>query len=183
MIEGLVYKENFISEERAENLVQYIDSQTWSTELSRRVQHYGYKYDYTKRLIDEDSYIGPLPTEFLEIGEYMVSKKLLTDLPDQVIVNEYVPGQGIAMHVDCVPCFSSEIASISLLSSIIMDFKKVKGVEKETLLINPRSLLIFANEARYDWAHGIAKRSTDVLNGEILKRNRRISLTFRKTIY
>lgn len=34
--------------------------------------------------------------------------------PDQVIVNEYQPGQQIAPHIDCVPCFGSVVASLTL---------------------------------------------------------------------
>lgn len=35
-------------------------------------------------------------------------------IPDQVIINEYQPGQSIAPHIDSVPCFGETIASLSL---------------------------------------------------------------------
>jgi alkylated DNA repair dioxygenase AlkB len=44
--------------------------------------------------------------------------------------------------------------------------------------LESRSLLILTCDARYKWKHGIALRKSD--NG--VKRQRRISLTFRKVI-
>lgn len=40
MIKGLRYIENFISNELEKELIHSIDNAIWSTELSRRVQHY-----------------------------------------------------------------------------------------------------------------------------------------------
>ena len=39
--------------------------------------------------------------------------------PDQVTVNEYLPGQGIAPHVDTHSAFEDGIASLSLGSSCV----------------------------------------------------------------
>ena len=52
------------------------------------------------------------------------------------------------------------------------------GNLKEHIYLRPASLLILKGDARYKWKHGIAARKSD--NG--LKRQRRISLTFRKII-
>ena len=45
-IPGLTIIEDFISEEEEKNLLKYINKQAWLNSLSRRVQHYGYEYDY-----------------------------------------------------------------------------------------------------------------------------------------
>ena len=42
------------------------------------------------------------------------------------------------------------------------------------------TLTIFSGESRYAWSHMIAARKADKINGNILWRQRRISLTFRK---
>ena len=42
-------------------------------------------------------------------------------------VNEYLPGQGIAQHVDCVPCFGGTVASLSLLSPCTMRLEPAGG--------------------------------------------------------
>ncbi|WP_231289239.1 hypothetical protein [Rickettsia bellii] len=36
-------------------------------------------------------------------------QNIFHEIPDQVIINEYMPGQGIAPHTDCIPCFSDTI--------------------------------------------------------------------------
>lgn len=43
-----------------------------------------------------------------------------------------------------------------------------------------RSLLVMAGAARYEWTHGIPCRKTDVVNGKLVRRGTRLSLTFRK---
>ena len=50
------------------------------------------------------------------------------------------------------------------------------------LLLPARSLLILSGDARYGWAHGIHARRTDVLDGTLLRRKTRASLTFRKVL-
>lgn len=96
--------------------------------------------------------------------------KIFKIMPDQVIINEYLPGQGISPHIDCIPCFGEVICSLSLFSSYVMDFIKDKKI---SMLLEPKSLLILSGSSRYDWKHGIAARKTDIYN------NSRISITFR----
>jgi len=63
-----------------------------------------------------------------------------------------------------------------------MDFVNKTTNEKHSLLLETRSLLIMSGKARYEWQHGIAQRKTDKYNGEIIKRERRLSITFRNVI-
>lgn len=43
---------------------------------------------------------------------------------DQLIINEYTPGQGINPHIDNPTLFSSPIVSLSLGSDCVMEFDK-----------------------------------------------------------
>ncbi|WP_236770608.1 hypothetical protein [Agrobacterium tumefaciens] len=43
-----------------------LDAGEWNTELKRRVQHFGYRYDYKARAITADAYLSKLPA-WLEI--------------------------------------------------------------------------------------------------------------------
>jgi len=97
---------------------------------------------------------------------------------DHMLVNEYEPGQGISSHRDYMT-FGSPVVSLSLLSPCVMDFRHTASDRVEHLLLPRRSLLILANEARYEWEHAIAARKTDAWNGVPLKRGRRLSVTFR----
>ncbi len=180
MIEGLSYIEDFISNDDQDDLVKLIDKQPWDLSIKRRTQHYGYRYDYTKKKIDNSLFVGEIPS-FLKYYCGLLEEKFSCS-PDQIIVNEYYPGQGISRHIDCPPCFGETIASISLLSSCMMEFEQWGNVDKKYLYLQPKSLLILSSDARYKWMHSIPARENDVLNGEILPRERRISLTFRKVI-
>ena len=179
---GLQYAPDFIDQEAHDQLLRDVDAQPWLTDLKRRVQHYGYKYDYTARRINHSMRIGPLPDWALRIAEQFVERKLMPELPDQLIINEYQPGQGIAPHVDCVPCFTDTIASLSLGSACVMNFSNKQTEQVIPLLLEPRSLVILKNEARYAWTHGIPARKSDDFQGRVIQRRRRVSLTFRKVI-
>ena len=179
-IAGLNYIFDWIAPDIEANLISIIDQQPWMSDLKRRVQHYGYRYDYKARNITRDLYLGELPDWLQPLAQKLVEKGLFQASPDQVIINEYLPGQGISSHIDCIPCFGGTIASLSLCSPCVMDF--CKGTEKHSRMLERRSLLVLSDSARYQWQHGIAGRKTDKHDGEIISRTRRLSLTFRNVI-
>ncbi|MFP3637118.1 hypothetical protein SB677_20390, partial [Bacillus sp. SIMBA_033] len=49
---GLLAIPDFISGEQELALLAEVDRGTWLTDLSRRVQHYGWKYDYKARMVE-----------------------------------------------------------------------------------------------------------------------------------
>lgn len=175
-ISGLTYISSYISSEYEEKLLKLIDTQEWNLDLKRRTQHYGYKYDYTARSLDASYYLGAMPYWIDDLCSQLHGDRTFIEKPDQVIINEYMPGQGIAPHIDCVPCFTGTICSLSLASGCVMDL--TNGDIKKSIPLEPNSLLVLQGEARYKWKHGIAPRKID--NG--VRRGRRISLTFRKVI-
>ncbi|WP_373069921.1 alpha-ketoglutarate-dependent dioxygenase AlkB [Gemmatimonas sp.] len=178
-VPGLDLRTRFIGEDLEVVLVGAIDSHPWMTSMSRRVQHYGWRYDYRSRRVPADAYLGPLPN-FLD----PVLRRLQSELgfkPDQAIVNEYEPGQGIAPHVDCLPCFGPRLAMLSLCSDVQMDFSGPGNVDSSHPLLFPkRSLVVLDREARSEWMHSIAKRKSDPRFN--LTRARRISITFRTVV-
>jgi alkylated DNA repair dioxygenase AlkB len=97
---------------------------------------------------------------------------------DHMLVNEYLPGQGIALHRDYSP-FDRTVVSLTLLSPCVMDFRRTSDGRAESLLLEPRSLLVLSDEARYQWQHGIARRKSDRWHGIRIPRGRRLSVTFR----
>jgi alkylated DNA repair dioxygenase AlkB len=180
MIPGFKYIPNWIDKPEWSDLIQIIDLLgTWSSELKRRTQHYGYKYDYTKKQIDETMFIGKIPWWLKKYTLSLVHEGLFEKEPDQVIINEYNPGQGISRHIDCVPCFGNVIASLSLGSTCAMEFEHIKSSKKGSTILEPGSLLILSGEARYDWMHSIPARLEDKSGEDTLIRSRRVSLTFR----
>jgi len=181
-IKGLSYISDFITEKEEQALKEAIDHQPWLNDLKRRVQHYGYQYDYKARRVHSDSYLGALPNWLSIYQNRLVEQGIFSNKPDQAIVNEYMPGQGIAAHVDCVPCFDGTIASLTLESGATMQFKNITSGEKQEIYLEPRSLIVLSGPARYEWQHAIPARQNDVWNSVKIPRNRRISVTFRNVI-
>ena len=181
-ISGLTYIPDFITKEEEQSLIENIDNSPWLYDLKRRVQHYGYKYDYKARAVNNDAYLGPLPEWVKPLSQRLFEEGVFPSAPDQMIVNEYEPGQGISAHVDCVPCFDGTIASLSLGSSCTMEFSNIRTQEKKEILLEERSLIVLSDEARYDWTHAIPGRKSDMINGQKIYRLRRASLTFRNVI-
>jgi alkylated DNA repair dioxygenase AlkB len=139
------------------------------------VQHYGLRYDYTSRAVAATEDRTPLPGWATALGARLAFE------PDQVIVNEYRPGQGISAHTDCVPCFGPEVAAISLGSGCPMEFSH-DGARIDVPLA-PRSLVVMTGPSRYTWKHAIAARKSDPApGGERIARGRRVSVTFRTVL-
>ena len=107
----LVYLPLFISLDEQQLLMGAVDAQYWSLELKRRVQHYGYRYDYESRRIESSMFLGPLPGFAANLLPRLLAIDALGQIPDQLIVKEYQPGQGISAHVDCESCFNNRVTS------------------------------------------------------------------------
>ena len=182
-ISGLTYIPDYINSDEHNRLLDLIDQQEWSTKLKRRVQHYGYRYDYKNGSLASSSYLGALPDWAQNIANRLSNDGLTTKVPDQVIINEYEPGQGISTHVDCIPCFGNTIISLSFGSPCVMDFIHSQSKEKISVLLPPRSLIVMQKDARYEWQHGIAARKKDKYEGREFVRTRRVSMTFREVLF
>ena len=188
-IPGLKLVRDFLTEAEEKEILAKIEANDWSNELERRVQHYGWRYDYKSRQVDPSMHIGPLPDWANRVAQRLVDEGYLGILPDQVIVNEYRENQGIAPHIDSESSFADGVAMISLLETWEMVFKKRRGGDKVTRKLECRSATILTGEARYGWTHAILKRKSDpgaVKPGNKrpsrIPRDRRISLTFRKVV-
>ncbi|KAM3935290.1 tRNA (carboxymethyluridine(34)-5-O)-methyltransferase ALKBH8 [Leptodactylus fuscus] len=198
--DGLRVVENIVSPEEELVLLEYIH---WETDNSnqkslkhRRVKHYGYEFRYDNNNVDKDK---PLPGGLPEFCSFLLDRclhqGLIKDMPDQLTINQYEPGQGIPPHIDTHSAFEDEIVSLSLGSEIVMDFRHPDGANVP-VMVPQRSLLVMSGEARYLWTHGITPRKFDVIqvsegqkvgtvsgNAEELtlsKRGTRTSFTFRK---
>lgn len=181
-IPGLDYFPSFLSEERQKLIMECIDSAPWMTDLTRRVQHYGWRYDYSSRFVTEDMKADPLPAALSDVAEKLRQRGWFERTPDQVIVNEYEPGQGIAPHVDR-NCFGPAVATLSLGDDWPMEFTPVGGNDRRAnrveLVLAVGSILVLRGDARSRWTHGIAKRKTDGRGRDSRRRRRRVSVTFR----
>lgn len=194
-MQGLSLFSDYISSKEEIALIELIDSQDWSQELSRRVQHYGFKYNYSTRKVEvcSQGILKDLSHPLLRFNLHAVDlfdgshdsqdfdgENFKDDFlnPTQVIVNEYFPGQGISSHIDS-DVFGEKIAVISLGSGTTIRFTHSTTSEVESFFIPPRSLLIMEGIARTKWKHEIQKRHRDLVDGKFIPRERRVSITYR----
>src|SRR3954454_19558543 len=171
LIPGLRYLPGYVSGSEDANVVRAIDTGAWNTEWQRRRQPYGGSYGKGGSTL-------PIPGWGQLLADRLYADGVTDVRFDQMLVNEYLPGQGIALHRDYEP-FGRTVVSLSLLSPCVMDFRHRSTGRKERLLLEPRSLLVLSDAARYEWEHGIAPRKADVWHGQRVERRRRLSITFR----
>ena len=147
-IPGLSYLRYYISEAEERAFLDLIDAEPWDASWERRRQLYGASYG-------KEETVSALPPWGNDLARRMLSEQI-TDRPfNQMLINEYLPGQGIALHRDYLP-FDRTVVSLSLL--------------------------VLTDKARYEWQHGIARRKNDRWRGMLLPRVRRLSVTFRVRI-
>ena len=184
-VPGLRYVAGWLTTDACESLLSSIDAADWSTELRRRVQHYGHRYDYGRRSVAADPQAAaapPLPVWAREQAVRLVREGIMGQEADQAIINEYRPGQGISPHTDCVPCFGPVVAAISLGSECVMDFTHPDDGTKVGIRLTPGSLCVMTGPARYTWRHSIAARKSDPGTAGRVPRGRRVSVTYRTVV-
>jgi len=177
-VPGLGYVEELITRDEERELLAAIDRMRWKTEWERRRQIYGLSYGSAHA---EQRMLGPLPEWVLPLAERVVREGFLDAPVANVVVNEYIPGQGIGLHHD-FPGFGPTVVAVSLGSAYLLDLVEPDTGRKEILDMAPRSLWILGGEARSKWKHGIAHRKTDVIGGEKRPRARRVSITMRSAL-
>lgn len=172
-IDGLALITDAIDETTEQSLIQIINQQSWETFMKRRVQHYGYRYQYQQRTVTKDA--PPIPQFLIDLMQTMIERGHIKQMFDQIIINEYEPGQGITPHIDA-NVFGEPIISLSLNSNCAMLFQNSsQKIQTFELILPRRSLLILEKDARWKWMHSIPTRTHD----NLIKRGKRISITFR----
>ncbi|CAH0475072.1 unnamed protein product [Peronospora belbahrii] len=185
-IPGLRFETEFITKAQESACIAFFereDGAHWANTIrARQVQHYGYEFKYDTRRCDLDKPIEePIPEVLQPIVDKIEECGIMDgDKPDQITVNEYLPGQGIAFHLDTHSAFTTTIATLSICSEIVMDFRHPDGVQHEGVLLPARSLAVMSGASRYIWEHAILPRTFDVIDGKQVARQRRLSITFRK---
>ena len=178
IVPGLFLYPDFIDDVQEQELLTEIDSQIWTIDYARRLQYYGYRNEL-EAPYNLVNFPIVIPPKMLRLAEEIKDKAILQQVPDQVIINEYVPGEGIKPHKDR-NYFENQICGVNLGSSCVMRFVKGKNLEVLDVEIPRRSLYVMQDDARKKWSHGIPPRKKDNINGDIKHRERRVSITYRK---
>jgi len=188
------YVPNFITEEQELYIIEKVNNAPkpkWCQLKNRRLQNWGgiphsngliteTIPDWLKRFVDKVKNIEVFPD---------------TNKPNHILVNEYLPGQGIMPHLDG-SLFFPTISTISCGSHTILHFYKSPKIHDKvySLFLERRSLLILQENMYNDYMHGIDEVKDDIIDDSIsnlnlcesqikigtsLLRNKRISLTIR----
>lgn len=177
-IRGLRYLPEYIDAATHDDLLATVSAQPWKDiPGQRRMQFHGYTYDYLSRSIKRT---GELPSWAHTLAKRIYEEGLSSRIPPQFAVNAYEPGQGIFTHADAE--IFDDVVVISLGTPCVMDFEDSASDGTARLLLEPRSALVLAGDARFRWKHGIAAQTTDEWEGRSIQRGRRVSLTFRNVL-
>ena len=158
---GAAIVPNIVTEAEERRILLRITDAPWLADLSRRVQHYGWRYDYRQRATGRHIPAPAFP-RWAEVLADRIAPLFGGVRPDQCIVNEYRPGQGIGMHADH-PSFGPVVVSLSLGAAWRMHFRPRNGrpyvrhglASDEVAMLPRRSALVLSRHARTRWMHGI----------------------------
>jgi hypothetical protein len=125
------------------------------------LQHFGFPFNYRTLMLDYSKPTRPLPMHAQKLSEQILrewndvcyrrqhhdnqlveeaassslSSSATTPSPppplNQLTINEYMPGQGIAAHTDTKSCFGSLVFILNLGSGITMNLTRCRRKEKD----------------------------------------------------
>ncbi|XP_074320883.1 alkylated DNA repair protein ALKBH6 homolog [Silene latifolia] len=187
----VIYIPDFISDAEETQLSNHIYQapvSKWKTLKNRRLQNWG-GVVHEKGLISQD-----LPLWLTKLNQRIYEEfGIFPATPNHVLINEYLPDQGIMPHQDG-PAYFPAAAILSLGSPVVMNFTPhVKLCEDDgttkleshfpslgsakiaqedspqnfSLLLMPRSLLIFKDLAYSDYLHGIEDNAVQHYDGAV----------------
>ncbi|XP_075644055.1 alkylated DNA repair protein ALKBH6 homolog [Castanea sativa] len=188
----LIYIPDFISESEQTMLLNNVYGapvSKWKSLKNRRLQNWG-GVVHEKGLLPQE-----LPPWLTKITEKIYEESgLFPSAINHVLINEYLPNQGIMPHQDG-PAYFPVVAILSLGSSAVMDFTphsrlrsctnnvedtnsdgRTSDIGKDkflgddhsfSIVLMPRSLLIFKDEAYSDYLHGIKDSEVQEYDGAV----------------
>lgn len=187
------YIPNFISEDDEAFIMKHVYSAPkpkWTCLSNRRLQDYG-GVPHKNGMIPE-KVPDWLKTYNDKIAAYNVFGG---NKPNHVLVNEYLPNQGIMPHTDG-PLFYPTVTTISCGSHTVLEILENDAKRDKVcdIFLERRSLVVLQDDVYSKYLHSISERDEDVITkecvnakqcggeinvGTIFKRDTRISLTIR----
>ncbi|KAK0200739.1 hypothetical protein DFS33DRAFT_1072244 [Desarmillaria ectypa] len=184
--DGLYYVPDFVTEEEETYLVRKIKEspqQKWKQLANRRLQLLGGEITPKNVLVSQ-----PLPSI---VNKLVLSPDIISRLrgtgafkssphgePNHIILNEYLPGQGIMPHEDG-PAYHPIVATISLGSHAVFHYyrytpeengdepltngRTIDNTPALSVLLEPRSAVITTETPYKEYLHGIEGIETDTI--------------------
>ena len=102
------------------------------------------------------------------------------------LLNEYEPGDGVTAHTDDVAFWTSWVLGLSLGADVTMRFHPPPPEDDDAPPAGPidvrlpaRSVYVLTGDARWRWSHEIERATHDEVDGVLVPRGRRTSVTLR----
>ena len=192
-LDGLLFFEKAVPKKFQELIEEWFKSPQIQEELfpitkhpnSRKVVHYGYKYDYNSKGVTEQIEEFPhiieilrdsIPRIWEDYSEFCDGKGVEEKL-NQCIINRYLPGQGISPHIDKLD-YGNVIVCFTFLFGREMEFTFEGKIYK--IYTPPGSMYVMTGESRYKWRHQMKSKKIDVIDGKKIPREECFSITFRE---
>lgn len=195
-VKGFYLVSDVFSEEQYEkfnNNLNYLNGGNVCPQIHHAIE-FGWNFlplrDYDGTILPRttESYIGEMPDLIKEIwrdiwlttiqtNKELPQSLLKCAIPDHLLINTYTPGDGCRPHTDELEFWEDWVVGVSFGSGCVMTLSYEKN--KTDVYIPPNSVYIFTKDARYKWKHGIPFVCDDNVNGVVVPRQTRKSLTFR----
>ncbi|KAK0421263.1 hypothetical protein QR680_015145 [Steinernema hermaphroditum] len=175
-VDGLLLIPDFLSIEEEEKLVETIDKKEWVLSQSgRRKQDYGPQVNFKHKKVKTTRFVGmPDYADLIlnKMSDFSIVR-LGSYQPFELCNLEYNDERmsAIEMHQDDMWIWGNRLISINLINGSVMTLVNESTRQLLYVLMPRRSLLCMADEARYQWKHGVYSKH---IHG------RRIALTMRE---
>lgn len=157
--EGFVYQEEIVSADEERALLMRIrelplkEFEFHGYTGKRRVMSYGWKYDFSDRVVQK---VEDIPPWLLPLRQAAAAfARLAPEQLQQALVTEYDVGTPIGWHRD--KAVFGDVIGISLLSSCRFRLRRKVGSawERASLMVEPRSAYLLRGPSRTEWEHSI----------------------------
>lgn len=163
-ITGLWYIKKYLSYEELNMIKKKLNNEIILEPItalsnSRRVAHYGKYYSCDRTGLKDAQPIPDFMNELVNSSRInnLVGFDLIDKLFEQVIINEYKPGQQISYHTDHTKLYGPVIACITVGQSVPIKFE-CGGIKKK-INIEEGSMYIMTDESRYEWKYSLRNNS------------------------
>ena len=177
VVDGLQTIKQYVTKREEQAILQDLNQFSFIDYAGKSCQEFGQNFSFYVNQPTADY----LPTSIKALGDRLVTDGILreSERPNYVLVNRYVPGQGIHAHVDD-NYYTDGIVSVTLLSGGSLNFFRDKRnvyfeehpeiadkYKDDSLLecgagyFEPRSLFAMHREGRYAYKHEMQRRMID----------------------
>ncbi|KAK0477040.1 hypothetical protein IW261DRAFT_302699 [Armillaria novae-zelandiae] len=181
--EGLYYVPDFVTEEEETYLVRKIKEsprQKWKQLANRRSQLLGGEVTPKNVLVSQPlpAFVNKFPDIISRLKGTAAFKSSPHGEPNHVILNQYLPGQGIMPHEDG-PAYHPIVATISLGSHAVFHYyrytpeenggepitngRTIDNTPAFSVLLEPRSVIITTEVLYKEYLHGIEDVEIDTI--------------------